>query len=65
MLIMWQSQLLASLDKPESRIVQGPLLRIANEYPNALVYPFKVKQESLDFDDEEEAGRKAKVVAEQ
>ena len=62
---MWQSQLLAALDKPESRLVHEPLLRIAREFPNALVYPFKVKQENFAFDDEEESGRQGQAVAEQ
>ncbi len=40
----------ALLAKPESRAIQGIVLNIANEYPQAFVYPFRMSLESFKFD---------------
>nr|XP_006812077.1 PREDICTED: DNA-dependent protein kinase catalytic subunit-like [Saccoglossus kowalevskii] len=50
MFLGWIGQMLALLDKVESISVQGILLEIANNYPQALVYPFKVSSENFSFE---------------
>ncbi|XP_072855016.2 DNA-dependent protein kinase catalytic subunit [Pogona vitticeps] len=47
--IGWISQLMAVLDKEEARAVQPTVEEIANNYPQAIVYPFMISSESFSF----------------
>ena len=47
MFIRWISQMLGIINEPEGAAVVPILLRIAEEYPNALFYPFKISSETL------------------
>uniref|UniRef100_A0A803TIR6 DNA-dependent protein kinase catalytic subunit n=1 Tax=Anolis carolinensis TaxID=28377 RepID=A0A803TIR6_ANOCA len=47
--IGWISQLMAVLDKEEARAVQHTVEEIANNYPQAIVYPFMISSESFSF----------------
>ncbi|XP_035828316.1 DNA-dependent protein kinase catalytic subunit [Aplysia californica] len=49
MFIMWVSQMTALLDKPEADIVEPVLTKIAAEYPQALVYAFRMSFEGFKF----------------
>ncbi|OCT76787.1 hypothetical protein XELAEV_18031990mg [Xenopus laevis] len=49
--IGWISQMMAMLDKKESIAVQHIIEEIAENYPQALVYPFMVSGESYNFED--------------
>ncbi|XP_063961376.1 DNA-dependent protein kinase catalytic subunit-like [Lytechinus pictus] len=51
MFIGWISQMVALLDKPESLAVQEILKTIAEDYPQALVYPFKISSEDFKLGD--------------
>ena len=50
MFLGWLSQMTALLDKPEARAVNSIVLNIANDYPQAFVYPFRMSLESFKFD---------------
>ncbi len=50
MFLGWLSQMTALLAKPESRAIFNIVLNIANEYPQAFVYPFRMSMESFKFD---------------
>ena len=50
MLLSWVSQMTAVLDKPEAKAVYNFIENIANEYPQAIVYPFRMSLESFKFD---------------
>ncbi|XP_066480516.1 DNA-dependent protein kinase catalytic subunit [Tiliqua scincoides] len=47
--IGWISQLMAMLDKEEAVAVQHTVQEIANNYPQAIVYPFMISSESFYF----------------
>ncbi|RUS72684.1 hypothetical protein EGW08_019554 [Elysia chlorotica] len=49
MFLMWVSQMTALLDKPEAQVVAPLLLRIAEDYPQALIYPFRMSSEGYNF----------------
>ncbi|PVD38356.1 hypothetical protein C0Q70_00970 [Pomacea canaliculata] len=49
MFILWISQMMALLDKHQAHAVRPIILRIATEYPQAIVYPFHISQESFTF----------------
>ncbi|XP_072042849.1 DNA-dependent protein kinase catalytic subunit-like [Amphiura filiformis] len=49
MFISWISQMMALLDKPEAPSVQGILAAIADDYPQALCYQFKISSEDYMF----------------
>ncbi|CAH2285137.1 DNA-dependent kinase catalytic subunit [Pelobates cultripes] len=49
--IGWINQMMAMLDKNESLAVQYIIEDIANNYPQALVYPFIISSESFTFED--------------
>ncbi|XP_053322155.1 DNA-dependent protein kinase catalytic subunit [Spea bombifrons] len=49
--IGWISQMMAMLDKKESVAVQYIIEEIADNYPQALVYPFMISSESYTFED--------------
>eukprot|EP00058_Branchiostoma_floridae_P019566 XP_002605056.1 hypothetical protein BRAFLDRAFT_85202 [Branchiostoma floridae] len=49
--ISWLGQMVALLDKPEAVAVHGILTRIAQDYPQALVYPLKISSENFEFED--------------
>ncbi|EDV28309.1 uncharacterized protein TRIADDRAFT_20924, partial [Trichoplax adhaerens] len=61
MFIGWISQMMAILDKPEARAVQEILFRIADEYPQAIIYAFKVSNEQYTFE-ETSVGRQNKTA---
>ena len=63
MYLGWLPQMTALLDKPESAAIQQLLLRVAQQYPNALVYPFWLSQESYRFEASSSAGQKAQQVS--
>ncbi|KAL3877683.1 hypothetical protein ACJMK2_035352, partial [Sinanodonta woodiana] len=64
MYILWISQMMALLDKPEAPAVQQILLNIASTYPQAVVYPFKLSREGYCFKNTPQ-DKKNKVVVEQ
>ena len=49
--LKWVPQMVALLDKAESRGVYGILEKIANDYPEFLRYPFKISGEQFNFTD--------------
>ncbi|KAM9553657.1 DNA-dependent protein kinase catalytic subunit [Salvelinus alpinus] len=51
LLIGWISQMMALLDKPEAVAVQHMIGQIAECYPQALVYPYMISNESYHFED--------------
>lgn len=50
MFISWIGQLVALLNRPESTAVHGILQQIADHYPQALIYPFKVTTEEFEYE---------------
>ncbi|KAL1006455.1 hypothetical protein UPYG_G00072620 [Umbra pygmaea] len=58
-LIGWISQMMALLDKPEAVAVQHVIGQIAECYPQALVYPYMISNESYQFQ-ESASGHKLK-----
>ena len=50
MFIGWLSQMTALLDKPEAKAIYKIIESITNEYPQAIVYPFKMSLDSFKFD---------------
>jgi DNA-dependent protein kinase catalytic subunit len=50
MFIGWLSQMTALLDKPEAKAIYKIIENITNEYPQAIVYPFKMSLDSFEFD---------------
>ncbi|XP_067118451.1 DNA-dependent protein kinase catalytic subunit-like [Centruroides vittatus] len=51
MFLSWITQLLTLLDKPEATAVQYIIKEIGTNFPNALVYPFKLSYETYKFPD--------------
>ncbi|XP_056017774.1 DNA-dependent protein kinase catalytic subunit-like isoform X2 [Ostrea edulis] len=51
MFIMWISQMMALLDKPEASTLHHILTELAENYPQAVVYPFKLSSEGYSFTD--------------
>ncbi|XP_055874578.1 DNA-dependent protein kinase catalytic subunit-like [Biomphalaria glabrata] len=49
MFLMWTSQMTALMDKDESVVVSPLLERIAQDYPQALIYPLHMSSEGFDF----------------
>lgn len=49
MFICWISQIVAMLDSEHGHAVHHIVQDIAKSYPMALVYPFKISQESYTF----------------
>ncbi|CAB4027386.1 DNA-dependent kinase catalytic subunit, partial [Paramuricea clavata] len=49
MFISWINQMVALLDKRESRAVHGILEDLAKHYPQALLYPLKISREQFKF----------------
>ncbi|KAK7005038.1 DNA-dependent protein kinase catalytic subunit, partial [Biomphalaria glabrata] len=49
MFLMWTSQMTALMDKDESVVVSPLLDRIAEDYPQALIYPLHMSSEGFDF----------------
>ncbi|XP_030839871.1 DNA-dependent protein kinase catalytic subunit [Strongylocentrotus purpuratus] len=64
MFIGWISQMVALLDKPESLAVQGILKAIAKDYPQALVYPFKISSEDFKLGDKSKEKQRKDAVKE-
>ncbi|XP_076335270.1 DNA-dependent protein kinase catalytic subunit-like isoform X2 [Tachypleus tridentatus] len=50
MFIGWINQIVALLDKPEAPPLHGIVERMAKEYPNAIVYPFRLSSKGYEFD---------------
>ncbi|XP_072167838.1 DNA-dependent protein kinase catalytic subunit-like [Diadema setosum] len=65
MFIGWISQMLALLDKSESPAVKDILKAIAKDYPQALVYPFKISSEDFKLDETTPKGRESKKAVEE
>ncbi|XP_036452457.1 DNA-dependent protein kinase catalytic subunit isoform X2 [Colossoma macropomum] len=61
-LIGWISQMMALLDKPEAVAVQHVIKEIAECYPQALVYPFMISNESYMFEDSATGHRNKEFV---
>lgn len=61
--IGWISHMVALLDKNEAVAVQHTVEEIANNYPQAIVYPFIISSESYSFPDTS-AGQKNKEFVE-
>ncbi|KAL8588517.1 hypothetical protein ACOMHN_043866 [Nucella lapillus] len=49
MFILWISQMMALMDKDQAPAVRPILLRLATDYPQAVVYPFRISQEGFLF----------------
>lgn len=49
MFLSWLGQMTALLDKPQAIAIQNILEKISIEYPQALVYPFKMSTENFKF----------------
>ncbi|OWA49909.1 DNA-dependent protein kinase catalytic subunit [Hypsibius exemplaris] len=60
MFIQWANQVLALLDKPEGNAVHDILGRMASEYPQAIIYGFKISKENYVFDEKDSRGRRNK-----
>ncbi|XP_053414339.1 DNA-dependent protein kinase catalytic subunit [Nycticebus coucang] len=61
--IGWTSHLVALLDKDEAVAVQHTVGEIANNYPQALVYPFIISSESYSFRDTSAGHKNKEFVA--
>ncbi|KAM4704971.1 DNA-dependent protein kinase catalytic subunit [Rhinophrynus dorsalis] len=60
--IGWISQMMAILDKKESIAVQHIIEEIADNYPQALVYPFMISGENYNFEDTVEGHKNRQFV---
>ncbi|CAL1543153.1 unnamed protein product [Lymnaea stagnalis] len=49
MFLMWVSQMTALLDKPECVVVAPILTHIADDYPQALIYPLRMSSDGFNF----------------
>ncbi|XP_061175418.1 DNA-dependent protein kinase catalytic subunit-like [Saccostrea echinata] len=54
MFIMWISQMMALLDKPEGSTVHHILTELTENYPQAVVYPFKLSSEGYNITDKKD-----------
>lgn len=63
MFLKWTSQMMVVLDKREATAVQQVVVTLVNLYPQAMIYPFKLSQESFSFSDDA-LGKKNKAVVE-
>ncbi|XP_023586416.1 DNA-dependent protein kinase catalytic subunit isoform X2 [Trichechus manatus latirostris] len=61
--IGWISQLVALLDKEEAVAVQHTVEEIADNYPQAIVYPFIISSESYAFNDTSASHKNKEFVA--
>ncbi|XP_044280098.1 DNA-dependent protein kinase catalytic subunit isoform X2 [Varanus komodoensis] len=61
--IGWISQLMAVLDKEEAMAVQHTVEEIADNYPQAIVYPFMISSESFSFQETITGNRNKEFVA--
>ncbi|CAM5116256.1 unnamed protein product [Natator depressus] len=61
--IGWISQLMAVLDKEEAVAVQHTVEEIANNYPQAIVYPFLISSENYSFKDTATGHKNKEFVA--
>ncbi|XP_062935178.1 DNA-dependent protein kinase catalytic subunit [Cynocephalus volans] len=61
--IGWISHMVALLDKEEAVAVQHPVEEIANNYPQAIVYPFMISSESYSFQDTSAGHKNKEFVA--
>ena len=55
--------MMAVLDKPEGRALHDIMFTLAKEYPQALVYPFKISSTSFNFDASDEGRANKEAVA--
>ena len=65
MFLGWRNQMMALLDKPEGRALNGIMFSLAREYPQALCYSFKISSSSFNFDTSTEEGRSNKAAVEE
>ncbi|KAK6170524.1 hypothetical protein SNE40_018898 [Patella caerulea] len=63
MFLLWISQMMALMDKVEASAVQPILLQLATDYPQAVVYPFRISCEGFEFDNSTQ-GKKNKQSVE-
>uniref|UniRef100_A0A452QYJ1 DNA-dependent protein kinase catalytic subunit n=1 Tax=Ursus americanus TaxID=9643 RepID=A0A452QYJ1_URSAM len=63
--IGWISHMLALLDKEEAVAVQHTVEEIANNYPQAIVYPFIISSESYSFKDTSTGHKNKEFVLDQ
>jgi DNA-dependent protein kinase catalytic subunit len=61
MFLGWLNQMMAVLDKPEGRALHDIMFTLSREYPQALVYPFKISSTNFSFDSSE-SGRANKAA---
>ncbi|XP_074056019.1 DNA-dependent protein kinase catalytic subunit isoform X1 [Macrotis lagotis] len=61
--IGWISQMMALLDKDEAVAVQHTVAQIADNYPQAIVYPFMISSENYSFKDTSAGHRKKEFVS--
>ncbi|BFZ03143.1 hypothetical protein BsWGS_06182 [Bradybaena similaris] len=62
MFLLWVSQMTALLDKKEVVVVGPLLMRIAEEYPQALIYAFRMSSEGFNFESSSSELENSKLV---
>ncbi|XP_069123844.1 DNA-dependent protein kinase catalytic subunit-like [Argopecten irradians] len=62
MYLLWISQMMALMDKPQAPAVQPTLQKIAAMYPQAVVYHFKLSQEGFQFGDKSQDKKNKAIV---
>ncbi|CAG5121488.1 unnamed protein product, partial [Candidula unifasciata] len=62
MFLMWVSQMTALLDKKEMVVVGPLMLRIADDYPQALIYAFRMSSEGFQFESSPSLQENRKLV---
>uniref|UniRef100_F6W6L3 DNA-dependent protein kinase catalytic subunit n=1 Tax=Monodelphis domestica TaxID=13616 RepID=F6W6L3_MONDO len=61
--IGWISQMMALLDKDEAVAVQHTVAEIADNYPQAIIYPFMISSENYSFKDTSAGHKKKEFVS--
>ncbi|GAB1598867.1 DNA-dependent protein kinase catalytic subunit-like isoform X1, partial [Argonauta hians] len=59
MFLMWINQMMSLLDKPEAYAIQDIVYDIACQFPQAVIYSFRISKEGFKFEDKE-VGRRNK-----
>ncbi|XP_048062032.1 LOW QUALITY PROTEIN: DNA-dependent protein kinase catalytic subunit-like [Megalobrama amblycephala] len=62
LLIGWINQMMALLDKPQATAVQHVIEKIAECYPQALIYPYMISSESYTFEESASGQRNREFV---
>ncbi len=50
MFLRWTNQLMAIINRPESRAVEPKVVEMTEAFPQALFYPFKLLESNIDVD---------------